>query len=69
MSRQIKNNPLVALQLLLKLSASATCAACGTDLKAQNPQRLARLGCPQCGCKKITFTTTEEVGQRLQSAL
>lgn len=69
MSRQIKNNPWVALQLLLKISTSATCAQCGADLKGQNLQRLVRKGCPKCGGTKITFTTTEEVGERLQSAL
>jgi predicted nucleic acid-binding Zn-ribbon protein len=30
---------------------------------------LARLGCPECGCKKFSYTMPEELAQRVKAVV
>lgn len=55
----IPANGLLALRMMFKTSTSVTCAACGHELKGMNLQRMARLGCPDCGGKQLTFHNSE----------
>ena len=63
-------NQMQAFRMLFKLSESVTCQHCGRELKGLNLQRLARLGCPQCGGKSFSFhNIPEEAAGRIRSVI
>lgn len=49
-----------ALKLMFQRATSVTCSNCARDLTHEtNLARLARLGCPGCGCTKWMFDLPE----------
>jgi Zn finger protein HypA/HybF involved in hydrogenase expression len=50
------NQGMRAMRLLFDHSTSVTCSECDQELKEEtNLPKLARLGCPECGCTNFTF--------------
>jgi predicted nucleic acid-binding Zn-ribbon protein len=54
------NQGLRAFKTLFNASDTVFCSQCGRNLTREtNLPRLARLGCPQCGCKKFDYDISD----------
>ncbi len=58
-----------AMTVMFRVSAAVKCHSCGRDLKGENLQRLARLGCPECRCKVFDYTMSDEAKRRFEAAV